>query len=407
MSVGNIPGLLRRNPNLKFLWLGQIVSQLGDWFNAIALYSLLFELTGSATAVALLMVLQFLPATIITPVGGVVADRFDRRKIMIAADIVRGVVILGLLFVRTPETVWIAYVVIAIAVSATGFFEPAKSSTLPSIVAREDLVTANALSTGTWSVMLATGAAVGGFFAAQFGRDTTFVLNAVSFFASAVLVSKVRVPARAEAPAAAGFAPLVEGFRYLREHREIASFAVIKAGWATVGGALLILTVFGQRVFPINGSADAGTGILYAARGVGALAGSWIVTHVAVRSAGRLTRMIAPAFFLAGSFYALVGTAPSIWAAAAFVVGAHACGSILWVASNVLLQMNVREQFRGRVFSVELAALTLIQSASSYITARLLDGYDMDPRKLAIGCGLVLWIPGLIWAIRSARSSKA
>src|SRR5690349_10866984 len=152
MSVGNIPGLLRRNPDLKFLWWGQIVSQLGDWFNAIALYSLLYELTGSATSVAVLMVLQFLPASIITPFAGVVIDRFDRRKIMIAADVIRGVVVLGLLFVRTPGTVWIAYVVIAAAVGATGFFEPAKSSTLPSIVAREDLVTANALSTGTWSV---------------------------------------------------------------------------------------------------------------------------------------------------------------------------------------------------------------------------------------------------------------
>lgn len=407
MSVGNIPGLLRRNPNLKFLWWGQIISQLGDWFNAIALYSLLYELTGSATSVAVLIVLQLLPASIITPFAGVVIDRFDRRKIMIAADIVRGIVILGLLFVRTPGTVWIAYVVIAIAVSATGFFEPAKSSTLPSVVAREDLVTANALSTGTWSVMLAVGASIGGLVSAAFGRDTTFVLNALSFFISAMLVAKVRVPPRAEALAEAGLKPFIDGFRYLRDHRAVASFTVIKAGWAMVGGALLILTVFGQRVFPINGSPDAGTGILYAARGVGALAGSWLVTHLATRSSDRLVRLIAPSFFLAGAFYALLGVAPTIWIAALFVAGAHICGSTLWVASNVLLQLNVRDEFRGRVFSVELALLTFIQAGSSYLTARLLDGYQFDPRRLAIGCGLVLWIPGLVWLIRSVRSSPA
>lgn len=406
MSVTGIPGLLRRNPNVKFLWWGQIISQLGDWFNAIALYSLIYELTASATAVAVVMVLQFLPTAIITPFAGVVIDRFDRRKIMIAADLVRGVVVLGLLLVRTPGTVWIAYVVIAIAVSATGFFEPAKSSTLPSIVAREDLVTANALSTGTWSVMLAVGAAIGGLVSAKFGRDTTFALNAVSFFASAILVAKVKVPPRAEAPASSGVAPFVEGFAYLRAHRHIASFAVIKAGWSLVGGALLILTVFGQRVFPINGSADAGTGVLYGARGLGALAGAWLVTHLATRSSDHLIRLIAPAFFLAGTFYALLGVAPNIWIAAAFVVGAHICGSTLWVASNVLLQLNVREQFRGRIFSVELALLTLIQAASSYITARLLDGYHLDPRKLAIGCGLVLWIPGAAWLWKSLRQPR-
>jgi hypothetical protein len=137
------------------------------------------------------------------------------------------------------------------------------------------------------------------------------------------------------------------------------------------------------------------------------VAGSWLVAHLATRSSGRLARLIAPAFFLAGAFYALVGVAPSIWIAAVFVIGAHICGSTLWVASNVLLQLNVSEQFRGRVFSVELAALTLIQAAASYITARLLDGYHIDPHKLAIGCGLVLWIPGTIWLVRSWRSLPA
>jgi predicted MFS family arabinose efflux permease len=407
MSVGNIPGLLRRNRNLRLLWWGQIVSQLGDWFNAIALYSLLYELTGSATSVAVLMVLQFLPAAIITPFSGVIIDRFDRRKIMITADIVRGVVILGLLLVRTQGTVWIAYVVIAIAVAATGFFEPAKSSTLPSIVAREDLVTANALSTGTWSVMLALGASIGGLVSAAFGRNTTFAQNSVSFFLSPVFVAKSSVPPRAEPPARAGFAPFIDGLKYLGEHRDVASFAVIKAGWATVGGALLILTVFGQRVFPIHGSADAGTGILYAARGIGAIAGSWLVTHLAARSSDRLVRIVAPSFFLAGAFYALVGVAPSIWIAAAFVIGAHICGSTLWVASNVLLQLNVSEQFRGRVFSVELAAMTLIQAGASYLTARLLDGYHIDPHRLAIATGLVLWIPGTIWLLQGFHRQGA
>lgn len=401
MSVANIPALLRRNPNLRALWMGQIVSQLGDWFNAIALYSLLYQLTGSATSVAFVIVLQLLPATFVTPFVGMVIDRFDRRTIMITADIVRGVAILGLLLVRTPGTVWIAYAVLIVAVSATGFFEPAKSATIPSVVAREDLVTANALSTGTWSVMLAAGASIGGLVAAAFGRDVTFILNSASFFISALMIAKVRIPPREAHSGAGGFAPFFEGFKYLREHRDVAAVALIKTGWSTVGGALLILTVLGQRVFPYHGSGDAGTGILYAARGVGALAGSWIVTHLAMKSSDRLIRLIAPAYFIAGAFYAMVGLSPTIWVAAALVIGAHMCGSILWVASNVMLQLNVRESFRGRVFSAELAAMTLVQSLSTYTTARLLDGWHIDPRKLAVGCGLILWVPGIVWAIRA------
>ena len=404
MSVSGIPALLRRNPNLRALWMGQVVSQLGDWFNAIALYSLLFQLTGSATSVALVIVLQLLPASFVTPVVGMVIDRFDRRSIMITADIVRGVAVLGLLFVRSPGTVWIAYAVLIVAVSATGFFEPAKSATIPAVVAREDLVTANALSTGTWSVMLALGASVGGLVAAAFGRDVTFVLNSASFFISALMIAKIRIPPRTEAALGGGFRPFIDGFGYLKDHPDVAAIALVKTGWSLVGGALLILTVLGQRVFPVHGSGDAGIGVLYAARGVGALAGSWIVMRLAVQSSDRLIRLIAPSYFIAGAFYALIGVAPTIWVAAALVIGAHICGSILWVASNVMLQLKVRDTFRGRVFSAELAALTIVQASTSYITARLLDGWHIDPRTLAIGCGLVLWIPGIGWAIRAARS---
>ncbi|MBP8274690.1 MAG: MFS transporter, partial [Acidobacteria bacterium] len=243
----------------------------------------------------------------------------------------------------------------------------------------------------------------GGLVSAAFGRDTTFILNSISFFVSAVMIARLRIPPRTEPMGEGGFTPFVEGAKYLSAHRNIAALALIKAGWATVGGALLILTVLGQRVFVIGGSGDAGTGILYAARGVGALAGSWLVTHLAMKSSERLIRLIAPSYFIAGAFYALIGVAPTIWIAAALVVGAHICGSILWVASNVMLQLNVRDQFRGRVFTAELAALTIIQSASSYITALLLDRWHIDPRMLAIGCGLILWVPGTVWAIRAAR----
>ncbi len=125
-----------------------------------------------------------------------------------------------------------------------------------------------------------------------------------------------------------------------------------------------------------------------------------------MKSSDGLVRLIAPSYFIAGGFYAMVGFAPTIWIAATFVIGAHMCGSILWVSSNVLLQLKVREDFRGRVFSAELAALTIIQSAASYSTARLLDRWHFDPRTLAVGCGLILWLPGTAWAIRAWRRTK-
>ena len=153
--------LVRGNRNFRFLWLGQVVSQLGDWFNAIAVYALLLDLTGSATAVATMMVVQQLPSAVLGPWAGAFVDRFDRRRVMIVADACRAVIVLGLLLVDSASTIWLAYVIVGGAVLATSFFEPARSAILPSLVSRDELLPANSLSSATWAVMLAVGASVG------------------------------------------------------------------------------------------------------------------------------------------------------------------------------------------------------------------------------------------------------
>lgn len=395
----SIVRLLRDNRDFRLLWFGQIVSQLGDWFNYVALYALLFELVGSASSVALLMVMQLLPIALVGPTAGVVVDRLDRRRIMIAADLIRGMVILGLLLVRSASMIWLAYVVTAVTVAASGFFEPARSATVPNIVPKRDLVVANAVSTGTWSATLTIGAALGGAAATFFGRDTAFVLNSLSFFISAICLWQMRVPKRHAASAAAGWHGLVEGLAYMRAHRPVAWIALVKGAWAIVGGGLLVLTVFGDRVFRLGGSSDAGIGILYAARGIGATVGSFTVTAIARASAPSLTRVIGPSYFVAGICYALLGLAPSIWIAAAVVVLAHSFGSILWVSSNVLLQIAVPDSFRGRVFAAELIAIAVVQSAMTFLSAAALDRAGMDPRTLAVVIGFLLWIPAALWYV--------
>lgn len=392
--------LIRTNRNFRFLWFGQVVSQLGDWFNTVAIFALLFELTGSATAVAFMMVLQVLPVAIVGPAAGVIVDRFDRRRIMIAADIIRGTAVLGLVFVKSPDSVWFAYVVTAVMVSASGFFEPARSATVPTIVPRDRLVAANAISTGTWSAMLAVGASLGGLVAATLGRDAAFIINAGSFFLSAAFLWQLQIPDRPDATrASAGLKGIAEGLAYMRAHREVAQIAMVKGGWALVGGALLLLTVFGDRIFRIGASSDAGIGILYGARGIGAVAGSLIVSLLASRQRN-LVRLIGPAYLIAGASYASLAIVPNIWVAAIAVIAAHVFGSILWVSSNVLLQMNVPDEFRGRVFAAELFALAVVQSSVTYLTATALDTLQWSPHVLAAIVGFSLWLPGLYWLLR-------
>ena len=183
--------LIRDNRNFRRLWLAQIVSETGDWFYMLALYSLLLQLTGKAQSVGLALVLQVLPSTLVGPTAGVVNDRIRRQHVMIAADLARMVIVLGMLLVRTAEMVWLVYPLLFFETVMWGFFEPARSAVIPNVVGEDQLLTANTVSSLTWSVNFAVGSGLGGFVAVLFGRDAVFLLNALSFLCSALLLGRM------------------------------------------------------------------------------------------------------------------------------------------------------------------------------------------------------------------------
>jgi MFS family permease len=402
--------ILRTNRNFRLLYIGQTISQLGDWFNAVAVFALLLDLTGSATAVAWMMIVQFLPVAVVGPMAGVVVDRVNRRRLMIVTDLLRGCLVLVLLIIRRPDQVWIAYVVMAFIVGAQGFFEPARTATIPNVTSAEELMPANALSSATWSAMLALGASIGGLVTAVAGRNIAFIVNAASFFASAFFIARTRydaTPAASARPtgilAFTGITDLIEGVRYVRQRSHVAALMLVKAGWGLAGGVLLLLTIFGQRIFPLGGGSAAGIGVLYGARGVGAGLGPIAMRWILGQQPRRLRRSIGPAYFMVGVFYMALAAAPTLWVAALCVLLAHFGGSILWVFSTVLLQIEVPDRFRGRVFATELALVTLMSSASSYWTGRQLDRAGWSPRTLAFALGVMFCIPGVLWLIIQAR----
>lgn len=376
----------------------------------MAVFALLLDLTGSATAIAWIMIAQYLPVALVGPAAGIVVDRVNRRRLMIGADLVRGVLVLFLLLVRRADQVWIVYVVMACTMTASGFFEPARTATIPNVTSAEELVPANAISAATWSAMLAVGASVGGLVSYWFGRNVAFTINSASFFLSAFFIARTHydaTPAHADPrhgfKAIVGITDLIEGIGYVRRQRHVAALMCVKAGWGLAGGVLLLLTVFGQRVFPVGTGAAAGIGILYGARGVGAAIGPIALRWMFGQDAGTLRRVIGPAFFVVGGFYVGLAWAPVLAIAAAAVLLAHFGGSILWVFSTVLLQMEVPDRFRGRVFAAELALVTLVTSLSSYLTAYGLDHAGWSPRSLAFTLGMLFFVPGLIWLLILSR----
>lgn len=398
--------VLRENRNFRQLWLGQVVSQLGDWLDTIALYTLLLHLTGSGRAVGLLLVARFLPSFFVGPLSGVIIDRYSRRAIMILSDIARAVVVLGFLFVRRPEHVWIIYVLTILQLVFSTFFEPAKTAVIPSIVSGRELVAANAVASATWSVMLTLGAALGGLVAAWFGTDAAFILDSLTYLVSAVLIASVRFPNRAvraktklTIAKALGISDTIEGARYVWQRPRVFALMMVKPAWGVGGGILALLAVFGEKIFPVGRSAATGIGILYAARGIGTAIGPLAMRRFAGETRQQLQTAIGFAFIVGGVFYIAFGTATSFPLALIVLIIAHTGGSVLWVNSTVLLQRAVADSFRGRVFAAEFALLTLTMAASNYVTGELLDRFHYSPRTVTIGIGVFFLLPGVFWFV--------
>ncbi len=388
------------------LWLGQVVSQLGDWFNTIALYTIILNLTGSGRDIGLLMVARFVPSFVFGPMSGVLADRFSRRTIMIVSDLMRAVVVLGFLFVRRADQLWIIYLLTVLQLALSTFFEPAKTAAIPSIVSDRELVAANAISSVTWSAMLTLGAAIGGVITGWFGTNVSFVLDALTYLLSAALIASVRLPKRAPREKskltfsrALGITETVAGARYVKRRPRVLALLLVKPAWGLGGGILTLLAVFGERVFPVRNSAALGIGILFAARGIGTAVGPIVARRISGEGKKRMQTSIGISFLIGGVGYMAFGSATNFVLALIVLGVAHTGGSILWVFSTVLLQRAVEDSFRGRVFAAELALLTLTMAVSNYVTGELLDRFRLSPRVVTIAIGAFFLIPGLVWFV--------
>lgn len=398
--------LLRRNVGFRRLWLAQLISEIGDWFYSLAVYDLLFETTHSGRAVSYAIIIQTLPWFFMTPLSGHIVDRFSRRRLMILADVIRGFVVLGLLLVHTASEVWLVYLLLGLEVIFASFFEPARNALLPNLTESEDLLPANALSSATWSLALTVGAALGGAVTALLGRHVAFAVNSLSFFASASLIHRIhcREPhlqsgsrKGSGSPAASRPNSLQEGAEYLMRNPRVFVLMLAKTGLGILGGVLLLLTVFGERIFPIGGHGALAMGLLYAVRGIGAGVGPVIGDYLTRGRESRMWKIISLSFFVISASYVAFSRAVSLPLAALAVFFGHVGGSTIWVMSTTLLQLNTSDRFRGRVFALELGMNMLAVSGSNYVIGMALDIWKLTPRQLAAALGVALMIPGLLW----------
>jgi MFS family permease len=351
--------LLKSNRNYRYAWSGQVVSEIGDHFNNVAVFSLALANTRSGLVVTGIMLSRAIPAVMAGPVAGVILDRLDRKRIMIASDLIRAVVAIGFILAIPRSGTWLLYLLSALLMFASPFFTSGRSAILPTIANKEELHTANSLTQTTQWMTLTIGAFLGGTSIMQFGYRWAFTFNALSFLFSAACVSRLRVERggfRAERTVLAEdkvvrpWHEYTEGLRYMRSSPLILGIALLAVGWASGGGAAQILfSLFGELVF---NRGPAGIGYLWAAAGVGLLAGGTFAHWLGKRiSFGAYKRTISICYVIHGGSYVIFSQMRDFRLALLFLAISRSAIAVSSVLNMSQLLRHVSDEFRGRVFA--------------------------------------------------------
>lgn len=361
--------LLKQNTDVRNVWLAQVVSQLGDWFNSVALLGLINQITHDPVAPTLVTALTVLPSAVAgLTISGFIADKFDRKKLAIAMDVLRAAIALVLLFVNSAQTLWIAYAAIIALALGESIFTPAISAAQPNLCKPHELATANALQQSTWASMSLVGAFLGGLVATFFGREWAFIVNAISFLGSAFFLLRVRGSFSSDKKslgATSTFHVLTEGFRWLWHHPVVLMFSLVKPIWAFAFAAVGLFSVFSYQVY---GTGDIGTSWLYAARGVGATLGPIIAQSLFPPQTQKQTATLIGAGLAFCVFgYGLWGMSSVPFLGALGILIGHLGGGNVWTYSRIVVQSEAPDHLRGRIMSLDFVGFTFITGVFAFV----------------------------------------
>jgi MFS family permease len=395
--------LLRRNHNYRNTWMGQVVSEVGDHFNNVAVFSLALKLTGSGMVVTFVMLSRAIPAILAGPLAGVVLDRVDRKRAMIVSDLTRMVVALGFILAWKYESPALLYVFSGLLMLASPFFTSGRAAILPSIASKEELHTANSLTQTTQWTTLSIGAFLGGTSVMQFGYAWAFVFNSLSFLFSAICISRLSLPGRGFRPPRAAVTEAevvrpwheyVEGLRYMRNRPLIFGIGMIALGWATGGGAAQILfSIFGELVFH---KGPWGIGVIWGCAGLGLLAGGALAYQIGRKlSFENYKRAIVICYIVHGGSYIVFSQMKNFGWALVFIALSRTAVGVSSTLNMGQLLRHVADEYRGRVFSTIESMQWSVMMVSMTLAGIASQKYD--PRIIGSVAGALSSTTAIFW----------
>lgn len=393
--------VLTRHRDFRRLFLAELAVFGGDWFVLVPLLVLLNDLTGSGAWGALVLAADTGIVALLLPFTGTVADRLDRKRIMVTANLAAIAMVLLLFAVRSAATAWVAVAAISLFAVAKAFYTPAASAALPNLVPLEDLAAANAVAGSAWGTMAVVGASVGGVLSAVFSPYVAFLFTALALVGAAALVWGVRQPTQTERDGSAANQPrtwssIREGLRYIRHRPRVLALVTVKTASGMGNGVLALFPLLAAS-FAVG---PAGAGLLFAVRGLGALIGPLLLRRVLLRGNWLLPGL---SISMAGYGLAYLGVSFARWfpLLLALVLVAHVAGGGNWTMSNYALQAEVPDELRGRVFATDMMLATLAISTSQLVIGALVGSVDM--RVLIAGSGTTTLLYAIGWRVATGR----
>jgi MFS family permease len=451
--------LLGANADFRHLWTGQVISEIGDWFNNIAVLALAIQLAGKGRegqAVAFYAIARHLPLFLFGPLAGVVVDRVDRRRVMIAADVSRAILALGFLLANMTGKLSVIYIVGAALFAVSSFFNAAKRASIPNIVhGTNELLSANSLSASTTAATIAIGSALGGLLSTFIGRNSVFILNAATFLISAEMIRRIRTQMQRRGDAATrrrgerqkaggkkreaedGEESLLagdqlpegedcvasddlrrvpasprlrvallfdfrEGLRYVRSKHILSAIFVVAAGWGLGNGvARALYSIFGARLGTaavqglVERPTDFGISVLFIAMGLGGIIGAPIARRFNAMAGESLSSRMGRSMIFDGCGLALFSLMPNLWVAALVLVAREINFAIWWTAQQTIIMSRTDDRYAGRVFASYETLTTLMMVGSILASGAAADRFGIKP--VAATGGAVIALSGILW----------
>lgn len=397
--------LIRENRDFRQLWIAAVISMLGEWFNTIALFFLILEYTGSEFLLGMLFTVRMAGFAILQPFIGLLADRYNRKTLMVVSNLLQaGFALCFLLVNDSSDIVWMIGLS-GLMMVLHGVYMTAERAALPNVVSEEDLATANALDAASWSTALCIGAMLGGVVVSIWGTNAAFIVDSLTFLVGTLFLVNLTIPQTIDESMkgpwlSTGIQNIKSGWRRIRGQPALFRIVFAKASWNIAGGGLagVYLVLMGADVQGFG--AAFGFGLFFFARGVGTGLGP-ILARAFLKNEEAWPSLVGYLIIVSGLVYFLVGISVSyaLWITVLLVIIAHSASGANWVLSTVMMQQWVEDEVRGRVFSADMLILSVAFSTSTSVAGYLMENTDLGIQNGIMMFATVMVLSGIAFSM--------